>query len=136
MPFLIKAAIEDSRARTFAFAKQRTMYGGKSIRKGDEIFLFASENESGAGLIARGVVTAVKAHAKPRGVARWTPRVSIEVQRTALAKRALGREQLKAWRAVKDGSPQAELDFKFYRQATDKIGGISEAAAKFLRGFF
>jgi len=34
-------------------------------------------------------------------------------------------------------SPQAELDFKFYRQATDKIAGISEeAAAAFLRTFF
>jgi len=31
-----------------------------------------------------------------------------------------------------DGSPQAELDFKFYRQATNKIGGISEEAGRFL----
>ena len=62
--------------------------------------------------------------------------MSIEVKRTALAKRALGREQLKAWRNVKDGSPQAELDFKFYRQATNKIGGISDAAAAFLRTCF
>jgi hypothetical protein len=33
-------------------------------------------------------------------------------------------------------SPQAELDFKFYRQATDKIAGISDAAAAFLRRLF
>jgi hypothetical protein len=31
-----------------------------------------------------------------------------------------------------DGSPEAELDFKFYRQATNKIGCISEEAARFL----
>ena len=132
--YVVKAAIADPRAKTFAFAKMRTMYGGKAIATGDEIFVFSSEHD--AGLIARGIVTAVTAHAKPRGVARWTPRVSITVTRTALAKRAFGREQLKAWRGATDGSPQAELDFKFYRQATNKIGGISKGAEKFLRRFF
>jgi hypothetical protein len=136
MPFGIKTAVNDPRARRFAFAAQKTMYGGKEIAAGDEIFVLASENEGGRGLIARGVVASAKAHARPRGAARWTPRVSIEVNRTGLAKRALGREELKAWRHVKDGSPQAELDFKFYRQATDKIAGISEEAAAFLRTFF
>jgi len=29
-----------------------------------------------------------------------------------------------------------ELNFKFYRQATNKIVGISDEAAAFLRGFF
>ncbi|HEX3809302.1 MAG TPA: hypothetical protein VHW02_06340 [Rhizomicrobium sp.] len=146
MSFVVKAAVDDPRAKTFAFDKQRTMYGGKAIAVGDEIFIFASETDppsprlrrasGGQGLIARGVVTAAKAHAKPRNVARWTPRVSIEIARTAPAKRALGRDALKAWRGVKDGSAQAELDFKFYRQATNKICGISDGAAKFLRGFF
>ena len=60
--------------------------------------------------------------------------MSIEVPRITTAKRAFGREQLKAWRA--DGSPQAELDFKFTRQATKKIGGISEEAARFLERWF
>ena len=136
MPFVIKTAVSDPRAKSFAFAAQKTMYGGKAIAAGDEILVFTSENAGGRGLIARGVVASVKAHARPRGAARWTPRVSIIVNRTALAKRPLGREELKAWRNVKDGSPQAELDFKFYRQATDKICGISEEAAAFLRTFF
>ena len=52
------------------------------------------------------------------------------------AKHAFGREQLKAWRGVSDGSPQAERDFKFTRQATNKIGGISEEGGKFLGRFF
>ncbi len=56
--------------------------------------------------------------------------MSIEVTRTAPAKRAFGREQLKAWRGATDGSPQAELDFKFTRQATNKIGGISAEAGE------
>lgn len=133
--YVVKAAIADPRAKTFVFARMRTMYGGKSIAKGDEIFVFASEHDGGVGLIARGIVTAVTAHAKPCGVARWTPRVSITVTRTALAKRAFGREQLKPWRGATDGSPQAELDFKFYRQATNKIGEISAEAGRFLRSF-
>ena len=134
--YVVKAAIADPRAKSFAFAKMRTMYGGKAIAAGDAVFVFASEHDGGAGLIARGIVTAVKRHAKPRGVERWTPRVSITVTRTALAERAFGREQLKAWRGATDGSPQAELDFKFYRQATNKIGGVSDTAVKFLRTCF
>ena len=38
---------------------------------------------------------------------RWTPRVSITATRTALAKRAFGREQLKPSRGATDGSPSA-----------------------------
>jgi len=112
----------------------KTMYGGKMIAAGDAVFLFASEG--GQGLVARGVVTKAEAAKKPRGLERWTPRVSIEVKRTALAKRTLGRDQLKAWRDLKDGSPQAELDFKFYRQATNKICAVSDATAAFLRSCF
>ena len=133
---VVKAELRDTRARTLVFARMKTMYGGKKIAAGDEVFVFASETEGGQGLVARGVVTKAEAAKKPHGIERWTPRVSIEVKRTALAKRALGREQLKAWRGVKGGSPQAELDFKFYRQATNKIGGISDAAAAFLRTCF
>jgi hypothetical protein len=103
---------------------------------GDAIFVFASEHDGGAGLIARGIVTAVSPTPKKRGVARQTPRVSIEVKCLARAKRPFGREQVKAWRGVTDGSPQAELDFKFYRQATNKIGGVSEEARRFLGRFF
>ncbi len=60
MTFAIKAAVIDPRARTFAFATQKTMYGGKHIATGDIIFVFASENEGGPGLIAAGVVTSAK----------------------------------------------------------------------------
>src|SRR5713226_2286484 len=95
MALAIKAEVRDLRARTFVFAWQKTMYGGKHIAKGDTVFVFASENEGGQGLIARGVVTSAEAIAKKRGVARQTPRVSIAVKRTALAKRPLGRSELK-----------------------------------------
>jgi hypothetical protein len=136
MAFAIKAGIRDERATSFAFAAQKTMYGGKHIAEGDTIFVFASENEGGQGLIARGVVASAKAIAKTRGIARQTPRVSLAVRRTALAKRKLGRSELRDFTDWNDGRPETELNFKFYRQATDKIVGISEEAAAFLGEFF
>jgi hypothetical protein len=134
--FAIKADVSDPRAETFGFSAQKTMYGGKHITKGDTIFVFASENEGGPGLIASGVITSAKAIAKKRGIARQTPRVSITVRRTALGNRRLGRSELKLFSDWGDGRPETELNFKFYRQATNKIIGISDKAAAFLRGFF
>jgi hypothetical protein len=136
MPFAIKTEIGDPDAETFVFAAQKTMYGGKTIAAGDTVFLFASENEGGHGLIARGVVTSVEAVARKAGVERQTPRVSITVRREALAKRPLGRRELKPLKDWSDGRPETELNFKFYRQATNKIVGISDEAAAFLDGFF
>ncbi|WJR77601.1 hypothetical protein [Bradyrhizobium sp. NP1] len=136
MSYAIKAEIADPRAKTFALPAQKTMYGGKEIAEGDTVFIFASENEGGQGLIARGVVTASKAVPKKRGVARQTPRVSVTIKRTALAKRALGRRELKSFADWKDGRPETELNFKFYRQATNKIVGVSDEVAAFLGTFF
>ena len=136
MAFAIKAEVGDPRAKTFAFTAQKTMYGGKHIAEGDTIFVFASENEGGQGLIARGVVISAEAIAKKRGIARQTPRVSLSIRRTALAKRPLGRSDLKRLTNWNDGQPGTELNFKFYRQATNKIVGISDEAAAFLSEFF
>ena len=136
MTFAIKAEVRDGRAKAFAFHAQKTMYGGKGIARGDVIFVFASENEGGPGLVARGVVTSAKAVARKRGIARQTPRVSIEGRRTALARRRLGRSELRHFSDWKDGRPETELNFKLYRQATNKIAGISDQAAAFLRRFF
>jgi hypothetical protein len=136
MIFAIKAEVSDPEAETFAFSAQKTMYGGKHIAKGDAIFVFASEKGGGPGLIASGVVTSAKAIAKKRGIARQTPRVSITIKRTALAKRRLGRRELKLFSDWNDGRAETELNFKFYRQATNKIVGISDEAAAFLRRFF
>src|ERR1700753_4125549 len=129
MPFAIKAQIIDPPAKTFALHALKTMYGGKHIAKDDAIFVFASENEGGQGLVARGVVTSSEAVARKRGIARQTPRVSVVIKRTALAKRPLGRSELKRFGNWNDGRPEIELNFKFYRQATNKIVGISDEAA-------
>ena len=136
MIFAIKTEVSDLSAETFMFRAQKTMYGGKHITKGDTIFVFASENEGGPGLIARAVVTLAQTIAKKRGIARQTPRVSVTIRCTARAKRRLGRSELKLFSDWNDGRPETELNFKFYRQATNKIVGISDEAAAFLRRFF
>src|SRR5215471_15297001 len=136
MTFAIKAEVIDPSAKSFAFSVQKTMYGGKHIGTGDSIFVFASENEGGPGLTASGVVTSSKPIPKKRGIARQTPCVSITVKRSALAKRPLGPSELKRFCNWNDGRPETELNFKFYRQATNKIVGISDETATFLHQFF
>ena len=136
MAFAIKAEVRDPWATTFVFVAQKTMYGGKHIAEGDTVFVFASENEGGKGLIARGIVTCAKPIAKRPGIARQTSRVSITVKRTAVAKRPLGRIELRRFGCRIDGPPETELKFKFYRQATNKIAGISDEVAAFLGGYF
>jgi len=134
--YAIKTAVSDTKARTWTFARQKTMYGGKRVAKGDTIFVFASENEGGTGLVAKGVVTSAVPVPRKAGIERQTPRVSIVVRGIALAKRRLGRQELKRFTNWTDGRPETELNFKFYRQATDKIVGISAAAEAFLQGCF
>ncbi len=134
--YAIKTGIADPKADSFTFCDEKTMYGGKEIAVGDTIFLFASENEGGAGLVACGVVMSAESTPRKPGVARQTPRVSIAVRRTALAKRRLGRSELKPFSDWDDGRAETELNFKLYRQATDKIVGISDETAAFLKGFF
>ena len=103
--FAIKAEVADPQAAAFAFAAQKTMYGGKHVTAGDTVFVFASENEGGRGLVARGVVVSAAAVPRKSGIARQTPRVSLTVRRTALARRALGRNELKPFSDwIKSGS--------------------------------
>ncbi len=136
MCFAIKAEIVDPWAEAFVFVEQKTMYGGKLIAAGDTIYIFASETQGGRGLVARGIVTSVDPVARRDGIARQTPRVTIAVRRDADARHPLGRRELKPFCAWGDGQPQTELNFKFYRQATNKIVGLSADATAFLDNFF
>lgn len=135
MVFVIKAEVRELR-EILEFTAQKTMYGGKSITKGDVVFIFASENGGGRGLIARGIVSAAESIAKKTGITRQTPRVSVTVNRIEAAKRPSGRSELKRFSDWKDGRPETELNFKFYRQATNKIAGVSDHTAAFLNTFF
>ena len=136
MAYAIKAEVADPHAASFVFLAQKTMYGGKRIAAGDRVFVFASENEGGAGLVAAGIVASAEAVARRPGVERQTPRVSITIAQTTPARRRLGRAELKAFADWDDGRPETELNFKFYRQATNKIVGLSDAAAAYLQRFF
>lgn len=136
MPFAAKARIPDPGTPIFELVAAKTMYGGKKVAAGDTIFVFASENDGGVGLVALGIVTASTPIAKIDGVARQTPLISVQVERTALATRSLGRSELKSFTQWDDEKPETELNFKLYRQATNKIVGISALAAKFLETFF
>lgn len=136
MAFAIKARITDPSAGAMEFRHRKTMYGGKLVAPGDTIFLFDSENDGGHGLVAQGVVVSAECAPRTPGLARQTPRVSIVVRVEALGRRRLGRAELKTFTNWKDGQPATELNFKLYRQATDKIIGLSDEAAAFLAGFF
>lgn len=136
MFFVIKAAIDDPNAATFDLPAQKTMYGGKHIAAGDTVFVFSSETEGGPGLIAHGTVHSAELIPRRQDMARQTPRVSVIVRPEARATRPLGRNTLKHFRNWDDGTPESELNFKLYRQATNKIAGISERAASFLQTFF
>jgi len=136
MAYVLKAPVADPQAGRFAFPACKTMYGGRRVAVGDIVYLFASETRGGAGLIARGVVTATAPTPRLQGVERQTPRVDVELRITGRVVRRLGRAELKPFADWDDGQPQTELNFKFYRQATDKLCGVSDACAAFLDGFF
>ena len=125
--FVVKAAPRPVGAALLQF-DEKTMWRGKHVRAGDVVFMFAAEHNGGGGLYARGVVTEA---IRGEGI-----RVSITVQRTGPGTRPLGRGELRPFRDVPGAGPEAEIDHKLYRQATNKIAGISDAAAAFLRGFF
>jgi len=130
------ASRSSASSRSVELTNTRIRWSGVRIAAGDTVFLFASETEGGQGLVACGIVTSAEAVARIPGPARQTPRVSITVRRTALAGRSLGRSELKPLTNWTDGQPGTELNFKFYRQATNKIVGLSDEAAAFLGGFF
>jgi len=134
--YALKAPLPDVQADGWQLAEQKTMYGGKRIAAGDVLFLFDSENEGGQGLIARGVVVQAAPCAPRAGVPRQTPRVTLTVRRTATATRPLGRATLRTFDRWDDGRPETELNFKLYRQATDKVVGLSEVAARWLAACF
>jgi hypothetical protein len=128
MQFVVKAApTSKPGANSYSFS-EKTMYRGKEIRVHDAIFVFASDHMGGQGLVAKGVVIAVD-HGPGT-------RVSIKVRRTDVARRNLGRRELKPFCDLDDDQPRTEIARKLYRQATNKIAGISDAAAKLLNTYF
>lgn len=125
--FAVKSAPARENAGLLEF-EEKTMWRGKAIRPGDHVFLFAAEHNGGHGLYARGVVAEAD---RREGIRVW-----VKVRRTQAASRPLGRAELRAFRDLAEGGPGAEIDHKLYRQATNKIAGVSDAAASFLSAYF
>jgi hypothetical protein len=114
MTFAIKAEIRDPRVKALAFTAQKTMYGGKHIAQGDTVFVFASENEGGCGLIARHRHLVRSGCEEARQRPTNTPGQPHD-QTHRMATRRLGRSELKSFTDWEDGRPETELNFKFYR---------------------
>ena len=94
--FVVKAAPRPDGAERFEF-DEKTMWRGKDVRAGDEVFIFAAEHNGGRGLYARGVVTQAV-----RGVGS---RVSLTVTRTGAATLSWPRTQLRVFRDLPDAGP-------------------------------
>ncbi len=136
MKFVVKADFPYPPPELIDVPAQKTMYGGKVIAADDRIYLFADRGSQRTGLIARGAVVHSKALAKTAGLARQTPRVDLTIRLDALSARLLAREQLCGFTEWSDGRPETELNFKLYRQGTNKVVGISDATAIYLDAFF
>lgn len=130
--YALKVALQDARAARWRLVAQKTMYGGKAVTAGDVVFVFDSENRGGSGLVARALVEAAEPDDPLPGVARQTPRVTLTLRRTATAAQALGRATLRGFDQWGDGRPETELNFKLYRQATDKLVGLTAATSAWL----
>jgi hypothetical protein len=128
MAFVVKAALPAEDDRGLLSFDEKTMYQGRSVAAGDEIFVFDSENQGGSGLCLKGVVTEARRGA---GI-----RVAIVVRPVARATRRLGRAELKPFRELTEDRPEVELARRLYRQATNKIARLSEAATAFLEAYF
>ena len=115
------------------FPAQKTMYGGRKIAAGDTVFLFV-RGRDGAALTAKATVLTASADAPLPDVERQTPRVSVTLRIGATPIRALSRSEVVRLSAA-DPAVE-ELRFKFFRQATPKIGAVSDALAAFLESRF
>ena len=106
------------------------MYG-EAHRRRRHGFRIRERERGRAGPHRPRLVTSAEATPRKRGIARRSPASSITVRRTALTRRPLGRRELNDFTRWNDGQPETELNFKFYRQATNKVVGISAEAMAF-----
>ena len=135
MAFAIKAEIGDPRAKTFTFTAQKTMYGGKHIAEGEPFSCSRARTRAGKASSR----AALSRPPSDRKEARHRPANTAgerHHQTHRIRKAAAGAERARHFTDWNDRQPGTELNFKFYRQATNKIAGISDEAAAFLSEFF
>ena len=115
------------------FPAQKTMYGGRKIAAGDTVFVFV-RGRDGAALTAKATVLTARQDPPLPNLARQTPRVGVTLRIEAQALRPLSRTEVAR---LGTGDPAVEeLRFRFFRQATPKIGAVSDALAAFLESCF
>lgn len=129
MAFVVKSAVGGPlTVGSTVTVVEKAMYGGWAVAAGEDVFVFDSDHQGGAGLCARGVITSVERAAEHR----WKAQIRVE----ARARHPLGREELRPYRDLDDGSPEGEIARKLYRQATNKVAAVGDAEVDYLMSFF
>lgn len=128
MPFIAKTAPIAADVGDTVEIEERPMYGGKDIDIGDSVFLWASEQQGGRGLWARGIVL----HAAQAG-----NKLGIGVRIDQLATVGhFGLDQIAPHRDSTADTPIIGLARKLYKHAHNKIAGVTNAEADLLLQHF
>ncbi len=94
----------------------------------------ADEEEDASRASSRAALSSQPSRLLEAWIERQTPRVSITIRRTALAKRRLGRSELKPLSDWSDDRLQTELNSKLYRQAQTRSSASPRKRSPYCRG--
>lgn len=128
MPYIAKTAHIAASVGDTVQIEERPMYGGKDVDAGDSVFLWSSEQLGGRGLWARGIV--LKASA-----AGTKQHIEVRIDQLITA-RNFGLDQIAPHRDSSAETPIAGLARKLYKQAHNKIAGVTNAEAHLLLQHF
>lgn len=104
--------------------EEEAKYGGAAVAAGDQIFLWSSETQGGAGLWAFG-------HVVQRNATGNRVRLEITVE-SSRPREPLGKDDLALYRDVVDDDPRSGLARKLYRHAHNKIAALTNDEIDFL----
>ena len=128
MPFIAKSAPIAAQVGDTVSIEETPMYGGKEIRNGDQVFLWASETQGGQGLWARGEVIGTETATRKLGIT-----VRIEEMVTT---GHFGLEKIIPYRDSTENTPIVGLARKLHRHAHNKIAQLTDSEAELLSRHF
>lgn len=128
MPFIAKTAPIAANVGDTVRIEERPMYGGKDVGVGDSVFLWASEQQGGRGLWARGIV--LSAHA-----AETKQHIEVRIDHV-ITTGQFGLNQIAPHRDSAAETPIVGLARKLYKHAHNKIAGLTNAEADLLLRHF
>ncbi len=99
MAFVIKTSPRDAETGAIVAVTEPSMYGGGTISRGDEAFLWFSGRQGGSGLALQGHVADVTT--TPEG------KLADACVVTNAATQPIGKDDLEPWRDVNNGSAMA-----------------------------